>query len=55
MKNAHFETDLSDAQWDLIQPHLPAPKPRGRPRTPLFEVVNAILYITKAGSHWRTS
>jgi putative transposase len=53
MKNAHFETDLSDAQWDLIQPHLPAPKPRGRLRTPLFEVVNAILYITKAGSHWR--
>jgi putative transposase len=53
MKNAHFETDLSEAQLDLIEPHLPAPKPRGRPRTPLCEVVNAILYITKAGCQWR--
>jgi putative transposase len=53
MKNAHFETDLSDAQWDLIQTHLPAPKRRGRPRTPLRGVVDAILYITKAGSQWR--
>lgn len=53
MKNARFETDLSDAQWDLIQAHLPAPKRRGRPRTPLRRVVDAILYITKAGSQWR--
>jgi putative transposase len=53
MNIASYETDLTDAQWDLIQPHLPAAKPTGRPRTPLREVVNAILYFTKAGCHWR--
>jgi hypothetical protein len=25
-------TDLSDAQWNYIEPHLPAPKGYGRPR-----------------------
>jgi putative transposase len=26
-------TDLSDAQWNYIKPHMPAPKAYGRPRT----------------------
>ena len=53
MKNAQFETDLSDAQWELIQAHLPVPKTRGRPRRPLRGVADALLYISKAGSQWR--
>ena len=49
MKNAHFESDLSDAQWDIIRAHLPTSKGRVRPRTPLCGVVEAaILYITNA-------
>jgi hypothetical protein len=28
-----YPTDLSDAEWNYIQPHLPAPKGHGRPRT----------------------
>ena len=28
-----YPTDLSDAEWNYIEPHLPAPKGLGRPRT----------------------
>lgn len=27
-----YETDLTDAEWAVIAPHLPAPKRTGRPR-----------------------
>ena len=49
-----YTTDLTDAEWELIKPLLPPPRPRGAPRTTdLREVVNAILYITKNGCTWR--
>ncbi len=39
-----YASDLIDAEWQLISPHLPAAKPLGRPRgTDLREAVNAIL------------
>ena len=53
MKIASFETDLTDAQWLLIEPMLPPPNRMGRPRTPLRQVVNAILYLIKSGCPWR--
>ena len=53
MRNASYETDLTDAQWTLIEPLLPAAKRRGRPRTALRPVFEAILYLTKAGCPWR--
>jgi putative transposase len=28
----HYPTDLSDAEWNYIQPHLPTPTGHGRPR-----------------------
>ena len=35
-----YETDLTDAEWALIEPHMPKPRIRGRPREwPLREVV----------------
>jgi transposase len=52
MKIAQYNTDVTDAQWEIIQPMLPAAKRRGRPRTDLRRVVNAILYIVKAGCPW---
>lgn len=27
-----YETDLSDQEWGVIEPHLPPPEPLGRPR-----------------------
>jgi hypothetical protein len=43
-----YPTDLSDAEWECIEPHLPAPKGRGRPRVHnLREILNAVptLYV----------
>jgi len=53
MKIAIYDTDLTDAQWAILEPMLPKPKPLGRPPTPLREVVNAILYLVKGGIQWR--
>ena len=47
-------TDLSDAEWNYIEPHLPAPNGRGRPRThDLREILNAVFYVLKSGCQWR--
>jgi putative transposase len=49
-----YSTDLSDHQWDLVEPFMPPPKKRGKKRTvDLREVVNAILYISRTGCQWR--
>ncbi len=49
-----YASDLTDAEWRLIEPLLPAAMPRGRPRTTsLREVINAILYIGRTGCQWR--
>ena len=55
MKNdiARYDTDLTAAQWDLLEPHLPKASKRGRPRTPLRTVVEAILYAVRSGCQWR--
>jgi putative transposase len=37
-----------------LEPHLPAPKPNGRPRVyPLREILNAIFYVERSGCAWR--
>jgi putative transposase len=49
-----YPTDLTDAQWQIIEPLLPPAKPGGRPRTVnLREVVNAIVYVLRTGCSWR--
>ncbi|MDQ2804098.1 MAG: transposase, partial [Pseudomonadota bacterium] len=41
-----YPTDLTDAEWALVSPHIRAGKRGGRPRTTdMREVVNAILYL----------
>ncbi len=49
-----YPTDLSDAEWNYIEPHLPAPKGNGRPRTHnLREILNAVFYVLRSGCQWR--
>ena len=49
-----FETDLTDAEWALVEPHLPPLSRLGRPvKTDLREVFNAIQYILGTGCQWR--
>lgn len=53
MQRKRYTSDLTDSQWALISPHLPAENDRGRPReTSLREVVNALLYISRTGCQW---
>jgi putative transposase len=54
MSRTPYPTDLTNAQWKLIAPHVPKPKPGGRPaKYPRREVVNAILYQARNGCVWR--
>lgn len=49
-----YPSDLSNAEWAIIEPFVPPAKPGGRPRTTdMREVVNAILYIGSSGCQWR--
>jgi putative transposase len=49
-----YASDLTDAEWSLLQPFMPAPSPIGRPReTDLRSVVDAILYMAATGCQWR--
>lgn len=48
-----YATDLTDDQWAVLEPLLPAEKPGGRPReVDLREVVNTILYLNRTGCQW---
>ena len=49
-----FETDLTDEEWELIEPLLPSPSRMGRPRsTNLRAVFNAIQFMLGTGCQWR--
>jgi transposase len=49
-----YQTDLTDAEWHVIAPHLPKPCATGRPREwPMREIVNGIFYVMRAGCPWR--
>ena len=54
MDRKAYPTDLTDAQWGLLEPLLPPESSRGHPRTVnLREVVNSILYVLRGGIPWR--
>jgi transposase len=49
-----YASDMTDAEWALIEPFMPPNKRLGCPRTTsLREVVNAILYMASTGCQWR--
>jgi len=54
MTRKAYPSDLSDTEWDLLKPFIPAPKTGGRPIThSRREIVNAILYVLRNGCGWR--
>jgi transposase len=54
MKTHDYPSDLTDAQWALIEPHIPPVQPGGRPRkTDMRDVLDAIFYILRTGCQWR--
>lgn len=53
-KVKRYPSDLSDQEWQAIEPLLPSPAITGRRRiTDLREVLNAIRYLVRSGCEWR--
>jgi transposase len=49
-----YPTDLTDQEWALLAPLIPAPKPGGRPAIhDRRELVDAMLYLLRSGGAWR--
>src|SRR5580704_13121455 len=49
-----YPSDLTDDQWQFIEPLLPKPSRVGRPRTVCRRrVIDAILYVVRTGCQWR--
>lgn len=49
-----YSTDLSDAEWRILEPLLPGERPGGRHRLyPIREIINAIQYVLRSGCAWR--
>jgi len=44
--------ELTDEEWELIEPLLPPPAPTGRPRADDRKTLNAILYVLTTGCKW---
>lgn len=54
MARRPYPSDLSEAEWALLAPLLPAAKSGGRPRsTDLREILNALRYWLRSGEAWR--
>jgi putative transposase len=57
MNTQLYPTDLTDADWKIIEPLLPkrkCPWGPGRPREVCFRyILNAIFYLTRTGCQWR--
>ena len=53
-KTKRYPSDLTDEEWAAIEPLMPKPGRRGRPREIEFhEVINAVRYLVRSGCGWR--
>jgi putative transposase len=49
-----YPTDLSDAEWNCLEGHLPIPRANGRPRIHSSrEILDAVFYVLRSGCAWR--
>ena len=49
-----YGSDLTDAEWKILEPLMPPPAKTGRPRAwSTREVLNAIFYVLRGGCAWR--
>jgi transposase len=50
-----YPSDISDVEWEVIEPLLPKPQPRGpKANVELREIVNGIFYLLHEGCQWRS-
>ena len=49
-----YPSNLTNAEWKLIEPLVPGPKLFGRPpRYPKRAILDAIFYVVRGGCAWR--
>ncbi len=49
-----YPTDLSDAEWMILEPLIPAAKSGGRPpKWTRRQILDGIFYLVRSGCHWR--
>jgi transposase len=49
-----YASDTTDAEWAVLEPHMPPPATCGRKRSVrLRDVVDAIFYLVQGGCQWR--
>jgi putative transposase len=54
MERRPYPSDLSPQQWNFLEPYFSKPNVMGRPLNwSLIIIVNAILYVLRAGCAWR--
>ncbi len=54
MSRPRYPTDLTDAQWRLLEPLIPPPMAGGRPRSvDVREIIDAVVYVLRNGVTWR--
>jgi len=54
MSRSPYPSDLTDAQWSILEPLIPPAKPGGRARSVnMREAINGILYLNRSGCSWR--
>jgi transposase len=52
-RGLRYPSDLTDAEWELVEPLIRPAKHGGRPRTVVVrEVLNAIFYLLSTGCQW---
>lgn len=48
-----YPTDVSDAEWTILEPLVPAPKPGGRPaKWTRRQILDGIYYVLRSGCPW---
>lgn len=55
MNGTHYPSDLTDEQWQVIEPLLPPPCKVGAPRQVVRRrLLDAILYVNRTGCSWQS-
>ncbi len=53
-KGLRYSSDLTDGEWAVVEPELPAPSRLGRPpKWSRREIMNALFYVLRGGLPWR--